>query len=165
MTDIYTELENKWFNIIHIGLKKKHLVILQDELLGENRPLINKFHYSYKIISGPRLIGENNNYIENDETIVSSIQQYTLNIKSFFKESIDDLVNFQQYLFIDPDNLLIKNNIAIVDRGTIIDVSYSTNTGVKKQYSLDIIFNTIKEYIIKSTTIHTTDISATQGRL
>lgn len=141
-----------WLDYCRKVLPEEWTVTRAESVSGKDGPRPPKPYLTLKIISGPRKLTLDDNVCFNGKSEGSrnfnlvGIRGYTLSIKSFGIDYIDALEDVSTCLD-DPDlNTFLKQeaDIAITNKGDVIDVSALLETGYERRGSLDIIFNSSK---------------------
>lgn len=139
------KLNETWFKVIDRYKPDKDItVVFSEELIGENRPEVPKPYITIKIISGPSPIGISENVRQTAKgRTLSSLRQFTVSLQAFGAGAHDALASLQTRLFgeVIPEKLKKLADIAIVNRGSVLDISALKNVGFERRASLDVIFS------------------------
>lgn len=128
---------------------------------GVPRPNIP--YFTIKLLSGPTKKGSFDSQIHvpnTDKFIVAGERQYTLSIKGFGEACLDALSDLQTQFDIPTyvERLTQDADIAIVDYGTITDVSELLETSIEKRWNMDVVFNTSVNYEFEPGVIETAHV-------
>lgn len=143
-----------WFSYCDSNTPANVTVVFAEEVSGSQGPRPQKPFITLKLVSGPTPKGSTDNLRfkndpgppeENNVTYeLSGLRQHSISIQSFGEGSQDNLAKLQT-LFDSPIVVqFFKDNgdIAIVNKGTVIDISALIDVGFERRHSLDVIFNT-----------------------
>lgn len=145
-------------------------VIFAEEVSGEAAPRPKKPFITIKLISGPtnkaatsnlRFEGNPDLGAANIDWSLNDQVQRVVSLQAFGKNSEDELRGLQRVMdSFDVVSHFKKNgDIAIVNKGTILDISAQIDVGFERRHSLDITFNHADHAIVQEGAIEKTAIS------
>lgn len=147
-------IEQAWFSYCDSNTPAEVTVVFSEEVSGSQGPRAPKPFITIKLLSGPTPKGSNDNLRfkddpgppeENNVTYeLSGLRQHSVSLQAFGDGSQDNLAKLQT-LFGSPavvEFFKANGDIAIVSRGTVIDISAVIDVGFERRHSLDVIFNT-----------------------
>lgn len=161
------DIQFVWIKAIQKFMPREITAVISDELIGENRPKPPKPFVTMKLISGPTPVGSDENLrIDNGKFSLASLRQYTISLQGFGQGSFEALALFQTRLYGESLPLFLRKklDIAIVDRGSIENISELQNVGFEKRSQLDVIFNIASNIEEDISSIETVDISGKINR-
>lgn len=138
-----------WLDYCNNVLGDEWTVTLAESLVGQDAPRPNGPYITLKIISGPRKLTLDDEVRFNGQTEGDSSfslvgqRAYTLSIQAF-RSGHSDALELLSTCLDDPDHyeeLKARADIAITNRGDVIDISGKLETGWESRSSIDIIFN------------------------
>jgi hypothetical protein len=150
-------IEAAWYKFVNDNTESEVTVIFADE----SAPRPNKPYITLKIISGPNAKGfDDIRYINNTEFSLSGMRQYSLSIQGFGVDMHDALSKLQTIL--DSPNVIAQlkedADIAIVNKGSVSDITVALETSFERRFNMDIIFNTSENLSITLDVIESTKI-------
>lgn len=137
-------------------------VVYSEEISGRDAPRPQKPYLTLKIISGPRKVHEDDLRKNDDGTFeIVGQRAFTLSLQAYGPNCLDRLDDLSIALD-DPDHfyqLKQDADIAVTNRGNVLDVSTKLATGYEKRGSLDIVFNSSKNKVTEIDRIEGVEIS------
>lgn len=135
-------VETAWYNFVRTNTDSFVNIVFAEEKAP--RPPEKPF-VAIKLISGPSTFGSDHlANVDDDKFAIVGMRQFTMNLQCFGPGSLDILSRLQTLL--DSPTIIEKfikdAQIAIVDRGTVQDISAGLDTGFERRQNLDIVFNT-----------------------
>ena len=154
-------LKSAWFKYLNNNTEQE-ITVIELDASGTRPP---KPYLGFKFIAGPTPKGSFDNLLlkdrDNNVYELSGLRQYTCNVQGFGVDTQDILQRL--HTIIDSPTIVREfksdGDIAIVNRGSVSDISIKLETGFERRYSLDIIFNTSHSEDIELTTIESIEIS------
>ena len=172
-------IETSLFDFVDKNTPNEVTVIFAEEVSGSQGPRPKKPFTTIKILSGPTTVsfsdnlrfksdplGPNDPRTENSPSPVYSlggIRGYSVSLQAFGVGSQDNL-QFLQDIMNSPEvveNFKLAGDIAIVSRGSIIDLSALIDTGYERRHSLDIVFNSASNVDVEAGAIEKAEIEGT----
>lgn len=98
---------------------------------------------SYRMLSGPTLLGTNDNHkydVAEDADVVSGHRTMSISLKSYGDNAIQNMVNLQASLeLFSVQQYFQTRNIAIWNIGAVIEISSTLDTGIEERGQMDLI--------------------------
>lgn len=150
-----------WLSYCQAILGEDWTVTFAEQLGNSPRP--PKSYVTLKLINGPGRFHEDDLRKDPADGNLYLVGQrnYTLSIQSYGPGHIDELENLSTSLD-EPDNFYqLKDdaNIAVTNRGNVLDVSTRLPNGYESHGSLDIVFNSSKNKVTGIEKIEGVEIS------
>jgi hypothetical protein len=156
-------LLSAWFDFAENNTEDE-VTVIYEESSGPRPP---RPYVTLKIIAGPsekafdelRPIPAD----PNKKFDLTGIRQYTVSMKAF-GEAAHDILSDLQLCLEAPDSIefFIRNeDIAVVSRGPVTDISALLETGFETRAVMDVIFNAVVSKVVDPSTIESTEISGT----
>jgi len=157
-------IQKAWYDYLNSVLPEEVTVVFAEELENEGGPRPQKPYVTLKLISGPRhlTLDDEIRFSGNNAALVGQ-RAYTLSVQSFGADHIDYLNDISTYLD-DPNKfskLKSDADIAVTNRGAVLDISQQIGTAFERRASLDIIFNSSNNKPIDIEVIENVSISGT----
>lgn len=144
-------INNAWYDWVARLVGRDVEVVFLQELTGHDAPRPQGQYIGLQITAGPLPKGfdeiraqKDSSGDPNDKFDLCGERQYTLNIQAFRAGSRQLLARLQTLLDSPDESKRLKESeadIAIVERGGIIDVSALLETGFERRHSMDVVFN------------------------
>lgn len=144
-------------------------VIFAEEVTGSQGPRPKKPFITIKLISGPTSKPSFDNLRFKEEKVapespiweIGGQRQRVVSLQAFGVDSEDELASIQNHLDAPEAVEFFKTevDVAIVNKGTILDISEIIEAGFERRHSLDITFNHASNVESKAGAIEKTSIS------
>lgn len=135
-----------WYNFIVRNVPEEVTVVFAEELSGRDAPRPKGSYITIEIISGPIKAGidELRKNSTTDKFFICGMRQYTVSLQAFRSGSRSFLDCLQTVLDSPRETELLKeSNIAIVDPGTVTDISELLDVGFERRHQMDVVFNSV----------------------
>jgi len=137
-------IRRAWYDFCRRNLEKDIVVTFAEELTGKDAPRPIGTYITLKIISGPATLGKDELRKNSKGTFsVCGPRQYTISIQGFRSGSRQALEKLQICLQnpIEFNNLKESEaDIAIVERGSVTDISALLDAGFERRFLMDVAF-------------------------
>lgn len=142
-------LEDAWWKFIRNASQlDQSKVVFSQELTGKDGPRPKPPFIAFTISGGPRVNGFDDLRRTGDKFELQGLRQYTLSVQAFGEECFDLLGDLATSLD-DTERAyqLYKDaEVAIVNRGNVVNITALLEAGYESRASLDIIFNSNKKF-------------------